>query len=166
MAPPVFCPGGAAGPAAEEGWFWCLNVRCLQPGGVAGTAPAFGGTFDAAGACAAGTAAAVSVGGGAEIAAAEALSLEPSHVPNLQQQQQQQQSTILPQQELPLSPNLGPMITAFWNTAPRTFLNNHDSAWLQGLATAAPEANWKLRGADNRSFLNAMRADMPGLKKF
>eukprot|EP00983_Pelagomonas_calceolata_P041795 1138208-Pelagomonas_calceolata.AAC.11 len=85
-APRVSCPGAAA-PGARGGWCWCLNVRRLRPGfAIAGaavvtelarTALAFGGAFDAVGACAAGTAAAaaaaaaaVCVGGKAANAAA------------------------------------------------------------------------------------------------
>eukprot|EP00983_Pelagomonas_calceolata_P049522 1141547-Pelagomonas_calceolata.AAC.1 len=52
-------------------WSFCCDWARWRKG-VAGTAPVFGITFGAVGACAAGTAAAVCVGGGAGITAAAA----------------------------------------------------------------------------------------------
>eukprot|EP00983_Pelagomonas_calceolata_P051250 1142328-Pelagomonas_calceolata.AAC.1 len=59
-------------------WSCCRDWACCRGGcavalrfkGVAGTAPALGGTFDTVGACAAGLVATVCVGGGAGSAAA------------------------------------------------------------------------------------------------
>eukprot|EP00983_Pelagomonas_calceolata_P072081 1151527-Pelagomonas_calceolata.AAC.2 len=56
-------------------------------------------------------------------------------------------------------------LTFSQNTAARVHLNNHNPAWLQGLARDVPEAKWKLNSVSRHSTLNSMHADMPGFKK-
>eukprot|EP00967_Tisochrysis_lutea_P027777 scaffold32271_cov21-Tisochrysis_lutea.AAC.1 len=51
-------------------------------------------------------------------------------------------------------------------TAARIHLNSHNPAWLQGLATAVPEANWKLLSVGNHSTLHTIHADMPEFIKY
>eukprot|EP00983_Pelagomonas_calceolata_P009290 299966-Pelagomonas_calceolata.AAC.1 len=49
-------------------------------------------------------------------------------------------------QKIPLSQHTWDLqIIAVSNTAARIQLSNHYPAWLQGLALAVPEVNWKLR---------------------
>eukprot|EP00983_Pelagomonas_calceolata_P121814 1160837-Pelagomonas_calceolata.AAC.2 len=62
-------------------------------------------------------------------------------------------------QEIPLSQHTCDLqIIAVWNTAARIHLNNHNPDWLQGLASATPKVNWKLRSVGNHSTLNTMHA--------
>jgi len=69
-------------------------------------------------------------------------------------------------QEIPLSRHTWDLqIIAVWNTAARIHLNNHNPAWLQGLASAVPEVDWKLRSIGDHSTPNTMHDDMPGFKK-
>eukprot|EP00983_Pelagomonas_calceolata_P055511 1144177-Pelagomonas_calceolata.AAC.3 len=53
-------------------------------------------------------------------------------------------------------------IIAVWNTAARIHLNNHNKAWLQGLAAAVSERNGSYVLLTTILTLNTMHADMPG----
>jgi len=69
-------------------------------------------------------------------------------------------------QEIPLSQHTWDLqIIAVWTTAARIHLNNHNPAWLQGLATAVSEAKWKLRSVGNHSILNAIHAKNAWVQK-
>eukprot|EP00983_Pelagomonas_calceolata_P110246 1159649-Pelagomonas_calceolata.AAC.13 len=59
----------------------------------------------------------------------------------------------------PIAPELLPLMHYVWNSTARILLNNHNPAWLQGLAAAVPEAKWKLCSVGSHSTLNAVQFD-------
>eukprot|EP00983_Pelagomonas_calceolata_P079865 1154889-Pelagomonas_calceolata.AAC.2 len=63
-----------------------------------------------------------------------------------------QEWALVTQEEMALLLDYNLKYDHYWirNTAARIHLNNDNPVWLRHLASAAPEANWKLRNVGNK----------------